>query len=136
MFLVRYIEQTGTGSRDMIAECEKAGLPPPKWYVEDGDDFRIVIRRPDVADEERMDVPVSVPVNVPVNVPVTVLVGQGSSLTAQRVEQTIRENPGVNRKRLAVLFGVSEKTVGRLVNRLRGRIEFRGAPKTGGYYAV
>lgn len=44
-------------------------------------------------------------------------------------------NPGINRKRLAALCGLTVKTIGRQVKLLSDQIEFRGAPKTGGYYA-
>jgi len=67
-------------------------------------------------------------VDVPVNVPVTLS-------TAEKVEQAIQMNPGINRKRLATLCGLTEKTISRQFKLLRGRVEFRGAPKTEGYYA-
>ena len=76
-----------------------------------------------------MSVPVSVPVNVPVNVPVR------ASL-AEQIYALVKEHPGLNRISIAEMIGVDVRTVGRQVSVLRGRIEFRGAPKTGGYYVV
>ena len=76
-----------------------------------------------------MSVPVSVPVNVPVNVPVR------ASL-AEQIYALVKEHPGLNRISIAEMIGVDVRTVGRQVSALRGRIEFRGAPKTGGYYVV
>jgi len=50
----------------------------------------------------------------------------------------IRTNPGRRANDLATLIGKSVQTVERYVKALKGdgRIEFRGAPKNGGYYAV
>lgn len=50
----------------------------------------------------------------------------------------IATNPGKRANELAVLVGKSVQTVERYVKALkaRGEIEFRGAPKNGGYYAV
>ena len=36
MYLVEYIERMGTGTLDMIKRCVEAGLPEPKFSVEDG----------------------------------------------------------------------------------------------------
>ena len=46
MFLRKYVEQTGTGTGDIIARCREWGLPDPQWRVDDGDDFVTVIYRP------------------------------------------------------------------------------------------
>ena len=50
----------------------------------------------------------------------------------------IATNPGKRANELAVLVGKSVQTVERYVKALkaRGEIEFRSAPKNGGYYAV
>ena len=45
MYLVRYIEQTGTGAKDMITRCADACLSRPRWSIEDGNDFKVVIER-------------------------------------------------------------------------------------------
>ena len=45
MYLVRYIEQTGTGAKDMITRCADVHLPRPRWSIEDGNDFKVVIER-------------------------------------------------------------------------------------------
>ena len=41
--LRKYVEQTGTGTGDIIARCREWGLPDPQWQVEDGDDFVMVM---------------------------------------------------------------------------------------------
>ena len=55
-----------------------------------------------------------------------------------RLLALIATNPGKRANELAVLVGKSVQTVERYVKALkaRGEIEFRGAPKNGGYYAV
>ena len=44
MYLVKYIEQMGTGTLDMIERCGTAGLQEPEF--EAAGDFVIRIRRP------------------------------------------------------------------------------------------
>jgi len=49
----------------------------------------------------------------------------------------IRQNPGLRKNRLAEMTGLSERTIKRYIEEvLQGRVEFRGVPKTGGYYAL
>lgn len=45
MYLKGYIEKAGTGTEDMIAKCADWGIPAPEW-IEDDDDFRVILRRP------------------------------------------------------------------------------------------
>lgn len=44
IFLIKYIEQFGTGTRRMIDECRSAGLPEPE-FESHGDSFRTVFRK-------------------------------------------------------------------------------------------
>ncbi len=44
LYLTKYIERMGTGTRDMIRRCREAGLPEPVFTVTDG--FVITLRRP------------------------------------------------------------------------------------------
>ena len=50
----------------------------------------------------------------------------------------IRANPGKRANELATLIGKSVQTVERYVRALKttGQVEFRGVPKTGGYYCL
>lgn len=50
----------------------------------------------------------------------------------------IKENPGLRSAELAALMGKSVPTVSRYLKILKDteRVEFRGPPKTGGYYAI
>lgn len=45
MYLTKYIERMGTGIRDMISRCRKAGLPEPEIRL-DGGLFVLTVRRP------------------------------------------------------------------------------------------
>ena len=115
LFYTRHIDKIWTGLTDLIDECREAGLPDPKIEVGETT-YMITIYR-------------SVPVNVPVNVPVKIDV-------KDRIVDVVANNPGINRKKLAQIFELTEKTIGRYVKSLRDAIEFRGAPKTGGYYVI
>ena len=103
------------------------------------DSFRIVIWRPSTNEQDKIPPPgpvnglVNVPVNVPINVPINVPV---KASLAEQIYALVKEHPGLNRVSIAEMMRVDVRTVGRQVSALRGRIEFRGAPKTGGYYAV
>ena len=44
LYLTKYIERMGTGTRDMIQQCRDAGLPEPEFSLTDG--FVTTIRRP------------------------------------------------------------------------------------------
>lgn len=44
LYLTRYIERMGTGTRDMIRRCREAGLAEPEFSISDG--FTIIINRP------------------------------------------------------------------------------------------
>jgi type I restriction enzyme M protein len=48
LYLAKYIERMGTGTRDMIRRCQEAGLPEPEFAMSDG--FVITLhRRPETA---------------------------------------------------------------------------------------
>lgn len=44
LYLARYIERMGTGTRDMITRCREAGLPEPRFEL--GDGFVVGLERP------------------------------------------------------------------------------------------
>lgn len=44
LYLTKYIERMGTGTRDMIRKCRAAGLPEPEFTLTDS--FVVTIRRP------------------------------------------------------------------------------------------
>jgi len=84
------------------------------------------------------------PVNDPVNDPVknkNNLKKSGSDPVNDPVKSVflaICENPGINAPSMAALIGKSLPTVKRAVSKLNElqKIEFRGTPKTGGYYSI
>ena len=84
------------------------------------------------------------PVNDPVNDPVKIennLKKTGSDPVNDPVKSVflaICENPGINAPSMAALIGKSLPTVKRAVSKLKElqKIEFRGTPKTGGYYSI
>jgi ATP-dependent DNA helicase RecG len=71
-------------------------------------------------------------VNVGVNVGVSVVINVG----VNDLLRIITDNPGVNAKQFHVYFDVTDRTVERWIKQLReeNKIEFKGAPKTGGYF--
>ena len=123
LYQTGHIERLGTGLEDLFQTCKSMGLPKPK-IEQFGGSFHITIFR-----RNKLSVPVNVPVNVPINVPV-------KASLAEQIYALVKEHPGLNRVSIAEMMRVDVRTVGRQVSALRGRIEFRGAPKTGGYYAV
>ena len=57
---------------------------------------------------------------------------------AKDILQTVMLQPGIRSNGIATYIGKSIPTVSRYLKVLKdaGKIEFRGAPKNGGYYAV
>lgn len=66
------------------------------------------------------------------------VISDGVNETVREVYDGIRLNPGIRKPQLLGIVGVSRATIERAVAKLRElhRIEFRGAPKTGGYYCL
>lgn len=52
------------------------------------------------------------------------------------VLKIITDNPGLNAKKLSRYFNVTDRTLERWLKKLRdeGKVIFKGAAKTGGYY--
>jgi len=107
-------------------------------YTDWGNAVKVTVRRvqkkldagpekPDIGDGvDSVNGPVDGPVNGPVKGPVN---------GPERLFVIIKQNPGLRKTALAELSGLSARTVKRYVETvLAKRIEFRGAPKTGGYY--
>jgi predicted HTH transcriptional regulator len=58
-----------------------------------------------------------------------------SDAEVAKIKKLIRSNPGISKKDIASSFGIAVWTVKRILERhLRDKVEFRGAPKNGGYY--
>ncbi|HMP72088.1 MAG TPA: ATP-binding protein [Kiritimatiellia bacterium] len=76
MYLTKYIERMGTGIRDMIRRCVKAGLPEPEIRM-DGGSFVLTIRRQAAKSGARSGPSrdqITPPVDPPVTPPVAVVV--------------------------------------------------------------
>ena len=70
----------------------------------------------------------------PVDAPVNCIV-KGKYDSAVYLLEIIRANPGINKSALSRLSGINIRTVKRRIEEtLCDKIEFRGAPKNGGYY--
>lgn len=63
-------------------------------------------------------------------------VNEAVNEAVKMVFSTIRENPGMRKPAIIARIGKSRATVERAISELKGqgKIEFRGAPKNGGYY--
>ena len=74
------------------------------------------------------------PINEPVNSDLTGKKQKNEPVNA--VYRAIESNPGINMPAIMVIVGKSRATIKRAIVELKtlGKIEFRGAPKTGGYY--
>ena len=118
LYLTRYIERLGTGLTDLSDHCRAAGLSDPEFHI-DRFEFGIVIRRKGVGGVKDVDA-----VNDAVND------------TVNSLYEYIKGHPGINGRKLAVALSCSEPTIDRQVRvlKVKGLVEFHGAPKNGGYY--
>jgi Fic family protein len=64
--------------------------------------------------------------------------GNGGVNLEELIYDTIRNNPGMNAPALSVMLQKSLRTIQRYLKSLAeaGRVEFRGAPKNGGYHIL
>jgi len=85
---------------------------------------------PDLSSQKRKDDTVNVTVNDIVNDTVK----SGGVTINDRLIESVRKNPGQNADFHARQLGRTRRTVMRYLSKLSGLVEFRGAPKTGGYY--
>ena len=85
---------------------------------------------PDLSSKKRKDVTVKDTVKDTVNDTV-----KPDAVTINdRLIESVRKNPGQNADFHARQLGRTRRTVMRYLSKLSGLVEFRGAPKTGGYY--
>ena len=58
-------------------------------------------------------------------------------IPAARILEVVRGNPGISKKGISTALGISERNVKfHIEHSLRGKVEFRGAKRTGGYHVV
>jgi len=154
---VRIIDRRGEGIPVIISDTGKLSGMLPKYRLLDDSELMLTIPSAPIDDREKLqrlvkgcgNVLINVPINtrtdgnVPVYVPVNAEAGSNVTINVpvksamqEQVFEIVVANPGINRVTIARMLDVDVRTVGRLVSLLKGRIEFRGAPKTGGYYCV
>ena len=73
-------------------------------------------------------------VSVTVNDTVNDTVKSDDVTVNDKLIESIRKNPGKNADFHARQLGRTRRTIMRYLSKLSGQVEFRGAPKTGGYY--
>ena len=115
MYLRGYIEKVGSGTRDMVTKSRAWGNEAPVWEIEDGDDFRVVLKRPDIggvraasetsrktsrktASYTIRKTTTKVPIKSALEAACEGLTGN-----ARKIMQVISENPGITIESLATL---------------------------------
>ena len=145
MYQRKYVEQTGTGTRDMIARCREWGLKDPKWYVEDGDDFVSVIYRnaPDALvskdkskdkGKDKSSVKSSVRSSVRSSVKTE---ASRPNLTDDHILSILSTNPRITLDEIAGAMSLTKRGVEKAVKRLRDANRLRKVGgKRFGYWEV
>ncbi len=112
------IERYGTGIKRVRKPFLDHGLPAPDFKVVKGGFFVKVFAGAQKSNSSDPNVGVNVGVN--------------------KLLEVVTDNPGLNLSKLKVYFDVTDRTLKRWLKELReqGKIEFKGAPKTGGYWKV
>lgn len=110
------VEQVASGIPRMRNEMNEAGLPEPA-FTTDGGFFSVEFQRPDDSGT----------VNGTVKL---------KAINEEIVFELIKSEEGLSAPEIAERVGKSLRTTKRYLNALKksNKIEFRGAPKTGGYY--
>ncbi|WP_312920782.1 ATP-binding protein [Stutzerimonas nitrititolerans] len=108
-----YIENWGRGTLNIIDYCLKAGLPRPEFAYEWGA-VRATFYRKQRQDEHAVG---------------------GVSGGVKKLLEFIEENPGLTAKAISEAMDTPLRTIERWLKALREqeKIEFQGAPRTGGY---
>ncbi|RZF58570.1 ATP-binding protein [Sphingobacterium corticibacterium] len=130
-FVHDLIEMLGSGTQRMVKDCKSYGLPDPVWK-EDHD--HLVLEFPGLGIGEG----VREGVNEGVNYVMVAGVSEGVNAELRKLIALIDATPGMNAKQLSSAIGKGHSTVERYLKILRENqlIEFRGAPKDGGYYIL
>lgn len=134
VYLTGMIETWGRGIRKVFDECKRHGCPPPVYEVSAGDPGDIQVRI-DAAPDAFADVPKkrqgeNVSDGEMANDTVNVTVES----ECEKLLSLIRMQPGKRAEYYAIRMGKTRRTVMRYLSRMTEAVEFRGAPKTGGYY--
>ena len=123
MYLTQYIERMGTGTGDMIRMCQQAGLPEPMFSYRDG--FVLSIARQSTINTEnskRSSGKMS---------------GKMSGKTEGKIVELLGNYPEITIPEIAKKIGRAERTVERLLRKLREQeIIGRIGPAKGGHWEV
>jgi ATP-dependent DNA helicase RecG len=132
-----FIESWGRGIGKVTRGFQDAGLPIPKFESAFGGVLVTIPRPNKVSDTlNNGDDTANVGVNKG-DVGVNVGVNKGGVGVKKQILELIKVSEGINAKTIATNFpDIVNRTVERYIKELRDNniIEFRGAPKTGGYY--
>jgi predicted HTH transcriptional regulator len=121
LYLTQYIERMGTGTGDMIRRCREAGLQEPKFEMVDG--FTLTLWR-------TKDSSVGVK-------PSGKMSGILSVKMSGKIVLLIKEKPDITIPELAGRLRRTERTIERLINRLKSdEIIGRVGPAKGGHWEV
>ena len=133
VYLTGMIETWGRGIRKVFDECKKHGCPSPVYVVSAGDPGDILVRI-DAAPDALLDTPDTAVASLGETINGTVNETVNETVNDQIVK-VVKSNPGIRRPRLLKLIpSLTLSTLARRLAELSVQIEFRGAPKTGGYY--
>jgi ATP-dependent DNA helicase RecG len=150
VFLRGLIDKLGKGTIKVIEECRREGLKDPVW-TDNTDGITLTFYGPKALATKKMKSQhdgVSEGVNDGVSEGVNRLIDDGVSdglidgvtdgvrIEIIRIVELIRIKEGVNALDIATRRGKSKPTIERYLRTAKevGIIEFKGAPKTGGYY--
>ncbi len=123
------IENWGSGIQRMVSACLNQELPEPDYQIRADGTIVIVFRKKPLQGHH--------PAVHQVNHPLTSKQqNETVNETVNAVLSVIRERPGIKMPAIVSSIGKSRASTARAIAELKtqGKIEFRGAPKTGGYY--
>lgn len=134
-FVRKYIEMLGSGTLRMISDCKKNGFRIPVWT--DKDDITTVTF-PDLSIKTKPTKGVNEGVNEGVKKLSFKAESEGVNKELNSLLEVIEKTPGLKAPAIASALGTSLSTAERYIKKLKtaGHIEFKGVPKTGGYYKI
>ena len=109
-YVRKYVEQTGTGTGDIIARCREWGLPDPQWQIEDEDDFVMVMPRPQSSIKSSIRSSVK---------SVDWSVDKSVDWTCDHVLSILKTNPRATLDQVANVVGLSVRGVEQAIKRLK-----------------
>ena len=106
------------GTGDIIARCREWGLPDPQWQVEDGDDFVMVMSRPQSSVKSSVRSSVKT-VDRTVDRTVDKSVDWSVDRTCDHVLNILKTNPRATLDQVANVVGLSVRGVEQAIKRLK-----------------